>query len=215
MVPYQRLRTRELKLPLDTHLVPLWLKLAYTAFVLVLVPVYWLRAAAGPRNFLWFSDLALFGGVAALWLESSLVASTMAVAVLIPELTWNVGFFARLLTGRSPVDLADYMFDPQERWYMRTLSLFHVFMPIVLVWLVARLGYDDRALVAATALAWIVLPLTYVLTHPRYNINRVFGPGRTPQRRLHPLVWLGLLMAGMPLLSYFPAHLLLRALFRN
>ena len=213
MVLYQRLTTSELKLPLAPDLIPLWLTLAYTAFVLVLVPVYWRKAAAGPRNFLWFSDITLFGGVVALWLESSLVASTMAVMALLPEFTWNLSFFARLLTGRAPVGLADYMFDPREHWYMRTLSLFHIFMPIVLVWLVARLGYDDRALVAATVLALIVLPLSYVLTEPRHNINRVFGPGKKPQRRMHPLRYLLLLMAGFPLLSYVPTHFLLRALF--
>jgi hypothetical protein len=213
VVPYQRLTTCELKLPLAPDLVPLWLKLAYTAFVLVMVPVYWLKAAAGPRNFLWFSDIALFGGLVALWLESSLVASTMTVMALLPELTWNLSFFARLFTGRTPVGLADYMFDPEEHWYMRTLSLFHIFMPVVLVWLVARLGYDDRALVAATGLAWIVVPLSYVLTEPRHNINRVFGPGGKPQRSMHPLRYLVLLLAGLPLLAYVPAHFLLRALF--
>ena len=36
---------------------PLWLKLVYTAFVAVLVPVYWYYY--GPTNFLYFCDVAL------------------------------------------------------------------------------------------------------------------------------------------------------------
>ena len=37
--------------------VPLWLKLAYTLFVAVLVPVYWHHYT--PLNFLYFCDVAL------------------------------------------------------------------------------------------------------------------------------------------------------------
>ena len=37
--------------------IPLWIKIAYTLFVCVLVPFY-LRFY-GPMNFLWFSDVAL------------------------------------------------------------------------------------------------------------------------------------------------------------
>jgi hypothetical protein len=48
--------------------IPLWLKVAYTAFVAVLVPYYW--HTYGPVNFLWFCDIALLVTLAALWLES-------------------------------------------------------------------------------------------------------------------------------------------------
>lgn len=37
--------------------IPLWIKITYTLFVCLLVPVY-LRHY-GPANFLWFSDVAL------------------------------------------------------------------------------------------------------------------------------------------------------------
>ena len=36
---------------------PTWGKLLYTLFLGVLVPVYWVHW--GPKNFLWFSDIAL------------------------------------------------------------------------------------------------------------------------------------------------------------
>ena len=53
--------------------VPLWAKLAYTAFVAVLVPYYW--AAYGPTNFLYYCDLALLMGLAAAWTGRALLAS--------------------------------------------------------------------------------------------------------------------------------------------
>lgn len=195
------------------ELVPLWLKLAYTAFVAVMVPVYWLRAAAGPRNFLWFSDIALFGTTVALWLESALLASTMAVAVLLPEAAWTISLLSGVLLRKPIRGVGDYMFDTREHWYMRLLSLFHVHMLIVLLWMIWRLGYDGRALMLQTLLAWIVFPLTYAVTEPRHNINRVFGPGATPQRRLHPIAYLAVLMLAAPVLLYLPAHFVLSALF--
>lgn len=193
------------------ELIPLWIKVGYTLFVLVTAAVY---AVKYPLcNFLWFSDIALLVTVPALWLESGLLVSMMTVGVLLPEAFWNLSFFGQLLTGRRVSGLTDYMFDPAKPRYLRAFSLFHVVLPLLLLWLVARLGYDPDALVAQTALAWIVLPLCYGYTDPNENVNWVFGPGGEPQRRLPPLAYLGLLMAGFPLLLYLPAHLLLRWLF--
>ncbi|MFL5486860.1 MAG: membrane-associated protein [Gemmatimonadaceae bacterium] len=193
--------------------VPVWLKLAYTAYIAVLTPAYARKADAGPLNFLWFSDLALFATGAALWMESALLASATAVAVLAPELFWNLSFLVRLLTGKRLSSLTDYMFDSRRPLFMRGLSLFHVVLPVVLIWLLASLGYDSRALLVATIVAWIVLPLTYALTKPEHNINWVFGFGSPPRRPLPARQWLVVLMVGFPVLVYWPTHLVLREIF--
>ena len=190
---------------------PLWLKLAYTLMVAVIVPVYLVHY--GPANFLWFSDIALIVTGIALWQESRLLASMMAVAVLLPEALWNVSFFSRLLLRVRVTGLADYMFDRAIPRWIRALSLFHIPMPIVLLWMLHTLGYDPRALAAQTALAWVILPVTYALTDPNENINWVFGPGGPPQRRLAPRLYLLLVLVVFPLLVYVPTHFLLRALF--
>ena len=62
-----------------TGRVPLAVKLGYTAFMAVLVPVYW--ANYGPTNFLYFCDVALFLTLAAVWTESALLASMAAVGM--------------------------------------------------------------------------------------------------------------------------------------
>jgi len=192
-------------------MIPLWIKISYTLFAVVTVAVY---AVKYPRaNFLWFSDIALVTTVPALWLENSLLASTMAVGTLLPELFWNVCFFYRLLTGKRLAGLTDYMFNAQSPRYLRALSLFHVFLPVLLLWMTARLGYAPEALVAQTLLAWTVLPLTYRLTDPRLNINGVFGPGIEPQTRLPAPAYLCLVMVAWPLLVYLPTHVLLKAVF--
>jgi len=193
------------------ELIPLWLKIAYSVFVLITVGVYIFKYPLG--NFLWFSDIALFVTAIALWLESALLASMMAVGTLLPELMWNVSFFGQLLSGRHVSGLTDYMFEAHRPRYVRALSLFHVILPALLLWMLARLGYDPRALAAQTVLAWVVLVLTYWLTEPKYNVNWVFGWGAKPQRRIPPLAYLGLLMAGFPLVIHLPTHVLLQRFF--
>ena len=192
-------------------MIPLWLKVAYTLLVVVTVAVYAVKYSAG--NFLWFSDIGLLLTVPALWLESGFLASMMAVGLLLPETVWNAGFFWQLVTGRRLGGLADYMFDPAKPLYLRALSLFHVFLPGLLVWMVATLGYAPGAWIAQTALALVVLPLSYWLTNPDENVNWVFGPGGRRQTRLPPLVYLGLVMIGFPALIFFPTHLLLGTVF--
>ena len=137
----------------------------------------------------------------------------MAVGTLLPEVLWNLSFFGQLASGRHVSGLTDYMFDARRPLYVRALSLFHVILPGLLLWLIHRLGYDPRALAAQTVLAWVVLVLTYWLTDPRHNVNWVFGLGAKPQRRIAPIAHLVLLMAGFPLLIHFPTHLLLQRVF--
>jgi hypothetical protein len=193
------------------ELIPLWVKAAWTAFVGLLVPSY-LRAY-GWTNFLWFSDVALLAMVPALWVESRLVASMMALAVVLPELAWNLDFLGRLLTGRSVLGLAAYMFDSRLSVFLRALSLFHVVLPVLLVVMLHRLGYDPRALAFQTALGELVLLLSYLLTDPSKNINWVFGPGARPQKRLPAPVYLACVMVFFPLAVYWPAHLVFQRLF--
>lgn len=184
--------------------IALGVKVAYTLFLAVLVPVYW--AHYGPANFLWFSDIALLGGGAALWLESPLLASMMMLAVLLPECAWNLDFFGRLLTGRRMFGMSAYMFERERPRLVRALSLFHVPLPIGLVWLVHRLGYDRRAWLGQSLLALVVLPASYWLTDPAENVNWVHGLG-APQRRLPPWLYLALLIVAFSLVLYLPPHL--------
>jgi hypothetical protein len=190
--------------------IPFSINLLYTFFVCVLVPLYWRQY--GPANFLWFSDLALFIGLAALWLESSLLASMQAVSVLLLELLWNIEFFAGLMTGKQIFGLAEYMFKSDKPLWLRGLSLFHVPLPVILLWQVYCFGYDARAWIAQTILFWLVMPLCFFFTRPGENINWVFGPGNQPQRTIPAVVYLALLLIGAPLFIYLPTHILLSAL---
>lgn len=197
-------------IPTDGSL-PLWIKVAYTAFVLALIPIYWKEW--GPANFLWFSDVALFVCVLALWLESKLLASMMAVGVLLPELYWNFELLFRLLTGKKLAGLTNYMWNSKYPLYLRLLSLFHIILPAILILMLYEFGYQPAALYYQIPLAWLVLFLCYKLTPPSANINWVFGLGNSPQHKIPSRVFLVLIMLAYPLLLFIPTHFLLKTLF--
>jgi len=187
------------------------IKIPYTVFVLILVPVYWVRY--GPANFLWFSDIGLIITLAALWLENRFLASMMTSGVLLFDVVWNFIYFPKLLFGVGPIGLVDYMFDPQISVFIRALSLFHVGLPIVQLWALSKLGYDERAWKYQVVLGWILLPLTYAISGPEENINWVFGITEVPQRWLPPPLYLATLMVIYPTLVCFPTHLVLKRIF--
>lgn len=191
--------------------IPLWLPIAYTLFLLILVPVYWKNY--GPGNFLWFSDIALFSVGIVLWTANHLLLSMMAVGVLGLELVWNVDYFWRLLTGRELLGLSDYMFHQDKSLFLRGLSLFHVFLPAIVIWLLLEWGYDTRAFWYQTALASVVLLLSYFFTDPKENVNWVHGLGNAPQKLIPPKLYLTLALLFFPLFIFLPSHFILRWLF--
>src|SRR5438105_8484773 len=124
---------------------PLWLRIVWSLLVCVVLPINF--KYYGPANLLWFSDIALLMITAALWLSSPLLASMAALSVLLLEIAWNIDFMLRLISGIRGVGLADYMFDSRRLLRVRLFSLFHIPLPLLLIWMIARLGYDPRALV--------------------------------------------------------------------
>ena len=180
-----------------------WLKIVYTAFVAVLVPAY--INHYGPANFLWLSDIALLAGLIALWLRLPLLVSMQTIAVLVPEITWNLDLLLRLTFDVRLLGMTDYMFMTSIPPFIRLLSLFHVWLPIVLVWMVWKFGYDRRAFVWQTAAGTLTFVASYLLTSPDVNINVVHQVGQ-----FRGLESLALTCVLFPLLCYLPAHLLFR-----
>jgi hypothetical protein len=192
-------------------MIPLWFKAGYTLFVAYIVVVWWKNYSW--RNFLWFSDIAFIGAVPAMWLESAAIASVLSVAVLLPEILWNVDYAGRLLLRRRITGLTDYMFEPDRPLLLRGLSLFHVPLPLVLLWLLADYGYDaDVGLPGAIALAAIVLPWSRWVSTPDKNINWTWGLGGV-QTRLPAWLYLLVLTTGFVLLVFVPTDWILRRIY--
>lgn len=201
-----------------TRRIPLALKIAYTLFMAVLVPVYWTKY--GPTNFLYFCDVALFLTLVGLWTENRLLVSLPAVGILLPQALWCADFGAHLV-GFRLTGMTDYMFDPNRSLFLRGLSLFHGWLPFLLVFAVVRLGYDRRAWLGWTALAWALCVVCYLWLPPAgpefagqltpNNINYVWGfDDARPQAWLPAPAYLAAWMGALFLVAYTPTHLLLR-----
>ncbi len=201
-----------------TNPIPAPVKLAYTAFMCVLVPVYWYFY--GPTNFLYFCDVALLLTLVGIWRGSPLLVSMCAVGILLPQLLW-VADFAAYFAGFRLTGMTTYMFNPNSPLFLRGLSLFHGWIPFLLLYLVWRLGYDRRALMAWTVLAWgLLLTCFFLMPEPManpglrpVNINYVWGMSDTAKQTLMPAyAWLATMLVGMPLLLFVPTDFLLRKL---
>lgn len=188
-----------------------WIKASYTMFAGAAVAVF-LTHAGGQY---WYAEFALVASVVALWYEQRLLASMTALAVLVPELAWTIGFLALLLGGVDPLGLARPLFETQMPLSVRLASASHVVVPTVLAWLVYRLGYDPRALRAQTFLAWIVLVLGVALAPALAGgvSGTLAMAARLREAWLPGWLWVALLMITYPVVVYLPAHLLLQQLF--
>src|SRR5712692_10875268 len=198
-----------------TRRIPWWVKLAYTAFVAVVVPSYWVTYT--PWNFLYFCDIALLVTGVAIWIESPLLVSMQAVAITLPQMLWVVDLLCRLVAGMHVTGVTNYMFESSIPLLLRGLSLFHGWLPFVLLWLLSRLGYDRRALGIQSVVAIMVLLVSYLFapapppsaSHPNWavNINYVYGlDDKHPQTTMAPWLWLLCLMAVNVIALYLPTH---------
>ena len=205
--------------PVRAAVIPLWLKLAFAGFLAVLVPVYWHNY--GPTNFLYFCDASLFLTLLGIWLESPLLVSIPAVGIIGSQALWVLDFVGGLL-GLHLTGMTDYMFEPQRSLFLRGLSLFHGWLPFLLVFLVWKLGYDRRAMLLWTLLAWTLIGVCYAFMPPPslshgiapVNIDYVYGLSDSePQHWMSPHAWVALEMVALPLLLYWPVHYLLSRYF--
>jgi hypothetical protein len=193
--------------PTPTYTFTLGLRCATILWLLIWIPAYW--RTWGVANFLHLCDIAVLVTCVGLLANSALLISSQAVGSLLVDLAWMLDAGWHLARGHGLLGGADYLFDETHPLWVRLLSLFHVVMPVLLLWALSRTGYDRRgwplqsliALVAFAAARW---------TSPAQNINfafsdpfihRAWGPPAS-----HVLIsWL-----FMTWLVYFPTHLVLR-----
>jgi len=190
-----------------TAQIPITLKIIYFAFLILLVPIYFREY--GAAHFLWFSDITLFLGFAAVVFEHRLIASMAALCGLVLESFWILDFLVALGLGTSPSGLTEYMIDSDPTLLLRSLSLFHVFMPPLLIWLICRLGYDRRALLYQALLAWVILIGSYVFGDQEANINWVYGPQQIEWITMPNWLYIFLLGVGITGIIYPATHYLL------
>ncbi len=204
--------------------IPLWLKIAYTGFLAVMIPVYW--ANYGPTNFLYFCDIALLLTLVGIWREDALLVSMPAVGILLPQLLWCTDFIVQLCGGKM-TGMTGYMFDAERSLFLRGLSFFHGWLPFLLIYLVHRLGYDKRALLGWSVLCVVLCLIAYFLLPPAgailanpntpRNVNYVFNllSDAKPQTWMPPLAYLGVWITVLITIAFVPTHLVLAKFFKQ
>lgn len=185
---------------------PLWLKLLWSAFVMMWIPIYWRQY--GAQNFLFFCDLGNLFIAIGLWLESPLIFSWQACGLLLFQTLFTVDLAGALVSGRHVIGGTEFMFDGRVASAVRLLSLFHVVTPPLLLWAIRKLGYDQRGWKYQTLTAWMVVPVNY-FWRPQYDVNWARGPFFHEQHTLPGLLYLLAYLAVVPAAVYYPTHLFL------
>jgi hypothetical protein len=181
----------------------------------VLWMLVWLPAYVhtwGWANLLHLCDVAVFLSVAGIWFGSRLLLASQAVGCVVPGIFWVLDVSARLLTGGFLLGGTEYMFDPRYPLAVRLLSTFHVFLPLILLYAVHKVGYDRRAFALQSAIATVLLVASRFLSAD-LNMNYAYrdavwhhawAPGP-----LHVFIMLLAIIAAI----YLPTHIALKRLF--
>jgi hypothetical protein len=191
---------------------PRWLKIAWTLWVILWAPIYWRQY--GAQNFLYFCDLGNILIAFALWLESPLIFSCEATGLLLFQTLYIVDLLGAFFFHVHLIGGTEYMFDSHIPLFVRLLSLFHLVTPPLLLWAIWRLGYDTRGWKLQTLLTWIVVPINY-FWRPQFDVNWARGPFFHEQHAMPGVAYLFVYLAIVPLVVYWPTHLLLQWLAKK
>jgi hypothetical protein len=184
-----------------------WVALGW---LLVWTPVYW--RAWGWQNFFHLCDIAVILSCLGIIAGNRLLISSQCVAAIVPQAIWCFEICWRLATGRVFFGGAEYMWDPSVPVFVRTLSLFHVALPIVLIYAVARTGYDRRGLSLQIAIAGATLVISRAFG-PTLNLNYAFVEPLFHRTWGPAAVHLAAVLAFISTVFYLPVHLMLAKFF--
>ncbi len=190
---------------------PDWLRWSALLWLLVWVPTYW--RVWGPVNFLFLCDIAAGLTCIGLWTSNSLLLSSQAISSLLIDFAWGLDVAWRLFFGRHLIGGTEYLFDARFPLWVRLLSLFHLFLPFLLLWALHRVGYNRRGWALQSAIAPIVLVLTRIASTPEKNINFAFTDPFFHRAWGPAPVHLAVTSLFLICVVYLPTHLLLSRMF--
>jgi len=199
---------------IDAASIPLTARLGFTIWMLVWVPV--VLATQGPQNFWWLCNLAQFIVLYAVWRDNRLLISSQAGTVVLVGLIWTVDLLISLATGQSPFGITLYMFNEQLPIALRLTSTYHIWLPVFLVWLCRRQGYDRRGPWLQCLIGSSAIIGGWAFGDPIRNLNYTRAPFGIEQVWLPDALFIPLLCVATALLVYLPGHWIVRAVhYRN
>ncbi|HUJ33073.1 MAG TPA: hypothetical protein VLY23_17460 [Candidatus Acidoferrum sp.] len=189
---------------------PASLRWGAAVWLAVWFPAYW--HAWGLANFLHLCDLAVILTCIGVWTDSALLISSQAVSSLLVDAAWTLDAGWKIVAGHQLIGGTEYVFDPRVALWIRLLSLFHVALPPLLLWMISRTGYDRRGCGFQSAIALVAF-VAGRLANPAANINfsvrdpfwhRAWGP---------PAMHVGVSVLFMVIVVYLPTHLALKRFY--
>ncbi len=130
-------------------------------------------------NLCYFCDISLLLTTIVFWIPleyKSNIASTSALLACLPCIAWTIDYIF-LSIGISSFDIATYMYDPKYSIGMRFLSLFHVWLWLVHLYLLSKYSYDIKSYQTFLKIVFCVyLCLESFEPHQPPNINNYVNP---------------------------------------
>lgn len=168
--------------------------------------------SAGAQNFWWLCNLAQFIVLYSVWTGDRLLLSSQVGTVVVVGLVWGLDLFAGLILGGSPTGTTAYMFDPKLDLVHRLSSTYHLWLPVLMVWILHRRGYDHRGPWLQCGIGSALIVGGWWFGDPERNLNYVHAPFGIEQTWLPEAIWIPLLCLATALLIYLPGHYLVRAI---
>ena len=190
---------------------PLWIaRLGFSLWMAIWLPI--ILSTQGPQNFWWLCNLAQFLLLYALWHPNRLVISSQAGTVLAVGFTWTLDFIVGLFVGDSITGIAAYMFDPEYPLIQRATSTYHIWLPLLFLWLCHRYGYDRRGVWLQAVIGSLAIVGGWLWGDPERNLNYTHAPFGVEQTWLPDIVYIPLLCLGTALFIYVPGHFVVRGI---
>ncbi len=197
----------------DNHAIPFQAKAAFSVWMLFWVPVVlW---AYGPQNFFWICNMAQLLVFYAIWTEDRLILSSQAGVMTLVGAGWTLDFLIALAAGGSLTGFTAFMFDAENPLLARATSLYHAGLPLFLLWLIHRMGYDRRGPWLQCGVGAVGIIGAWLFTEPERNINWVHEAFGMEQVWSPESVFVLLLLVLYPLVLFFPGHALVLLILRT
>lgn len=135
----------------------------------VYLPTY--QSAYGTLNFLFLCNIGVILTAVGLIVRSRLLISSQAVAAPVIALAWAIDAVWKLATGDYLYGGTSYMWDASVPLFARLLSLYHVAWPLVLWWVLRRIGYDPRGWPLQAGIAALALLVGRWVAPAAENVN--------------------------------------------
>lgn len=184
--------------------IPGTIRLTFTVWMAVWTPI--ILWSYGPQNFLWLCNIAQFLVLYSLWTDDRLILSSQAGTVCLIGLVWVLDFIPAIASGGATATVTAYMFNPDYPLPTRIASIYHVFLPALILTVLHHRGYDRRGVWLQCVIGGLAVIGSWLFTDEERNINWVAAPFHVEQVWMPDAAWVVVMLVLYPLVLYFPGH---------